>query len=531
MPLADENPYSEVLAGMFHTSVPATAESFHDRKRELGRLHALVARLEEGHPQWLAIIGPRKVGKTSLILELARQAATDTVRFILLDTFEAMPLSVEIFRRYAFRTLDAALSGELGTSLELAAQRPADYRAALQHSSRFASLPPEFRVEILNIPEQKLTGTTIQRFLELPERLAVEWGLRFIVAIDEFQELASLGSTRATSRIPDPLPLMRSVWQTHRGVSYVVSGSARAMLMEMVTSRHSPFFQHFGLMDLGPFEHREACQLLTEQAPQERPISAALADRAVRAIGGHPFYLQIIGETLTVYDPPYSEDDLKAATQDALFSRSGRLSLYFEHIYHRLVGRSTNLAAVLNCLADGPRRLTDIAKKIEAASGATARYIERLGDALQHLDDGHYAIDDHAFRLWLSWRQPGGSVVPMRILGNEAELRVAEHLARMGFDLIYQSRASRGAFDILAIRGAVQLGLQVKRSSLTVRFSKSHWSRMKADGERLGWRWVVAVVTVDDDVLILNPAKAGYGREVRLGKASIIENLLQWLDA
>ena len=43
---------------------------------------------------------------------------------------------------------------------------------------------------------------------------------------------------------------------------------------------------------------------------------------------------------------------------------------------------------------------------------------------------------------------------------------VAEHLARSGFELVYQSRGSRGAFDLLATRGAQQLGVQVKRSPL-----------------------------------------------------------------
>ncbi len=33
----------------------------------------------------------------------------------------------------------------------------------------------------------------------------------------------------------------------------------------------------------------------------------------------------------------------------------------------------------------------------------------------------------------------------MTVVGDEAEKTVARHLARLGFDLVYQSRASRGA--------------------------------------------------------------------------------------
>ncbi|WP_428266501.1 AAA family ATPase [Haliangium sp.] len=515
---------------MFDTSVPATASAFCDRRNELASLNAFVASLEDGHPRWLAIIGPRKVGKTSLLLEMARRSPARGTHFVLLDSFEEMPLSLEFFRRYALRTLDALIGHELGTSLELAALHPSEFRAELQSSPGFAALPAPLRAELLDLPEHELNGPRIQRYLDLPEVLAQTLERHIVVAIDEFQELAGLGGPGGSRRTPDPLPLMRSVWQRHRRVAYVISGSARAMLTELVTSRHSPFFQHFALMDLGPFSEHDAYAMLTKQAPPERPIPPALARKAVAALGGHPFYLQMLGEQLTAHEPPYRDEHLKDAVQELLFSRSGRLGLYFQNQYHQLVGRSINLAATLAHLAKGPHRLTEIATAIGAASGAAARYLDRLGDAVVHRDDGRYELLDQAFALWLRWRQPGGTVVPMRLLGDEAEARVAEHLARMGFELVYQSRGSRGAFDLLATRGAAQLGVQVKRSALSVRLSKAAWSRMKADSKRFGWRWVVAALTPDGDVLVLDPGKAGHGREVRLGPAAVIDNLLQWLD-
>lgn len=226
---------------------------------------------------------------------------------------------------------------------------------------------------------------------------------------------------------------------------------------------------------------------------------------------------------------PYDERSLKEALQDLLFSRSGRLSLYFQNEFDRLVGRSSHLAAVLEALADAPARLSDVATRVGVKSGDAARYLERLGDALRHRDDGTYALEDSTFGLWLRWRKPGGSVVPMSIVGDEAERRVAEHLAKMGFDLVYQSRASRGAFDLLALRGATQLGIQVKRSPLPLRFAKTAWSRMAADAKRLGWRWVVASVDAAGEVRTLDPAEVRRGKELRLDQDAVIENLLLWL--
>jgi Holliday junction resolvase len=135
------------------------------------------------------------------------------------------------------------------------------------------------------------------------------------------------------------------------------------------------------------------------------------------------------------------------------------------------------------------------------------------------------------FALWLRWRKPGGTIVPMAVIGDEAELEVARRLAEMGFELVYQSRASRGAFDLLGIRNGVQLGIQVKRSDLPLRFPKTVWSRLRADAEKLGWRFVLAAVSPSrGTVSFLSPETAAVRRAVVLDSRAVIDNLLAWLE-
>jgi hypothetical protein len=117
----------------------------------------------------------------------------------------------------------------------------------------------------------------------------------------------------------------------------------------------------------------------------------------------------------------------------------------------------------------------------------------------------------------------------MRVIGDEAEIAVAEHLSALGFDLVYQSKASRGAFDLLAIRGPDQLGVQVKRAAPPLRFAKREWSRMEADAARWGWRWAIAAFD-GSTVRVLDPSRAVVGREVRLAEAAVIDNVLRWID-
>lgn len=359
-------------------------------------------------------------------------------------------------------------------------QGAADLVHALAQHPAYARMSGDLRLLLSRLPELDLTAAAVRAVLDMPERLAEATGRHVLVAWDEFQELAALSSGR---RGFDPFPLMRSRWQHHRRVGYVVSGSERSTLLELATSSDSPFFQHFELMELGPFRREDAVRLWVELAPPDTPIPAPVAQRAYELLGGHPFYLQLLGEELIREPQPLRESALKAAVQRLLFSRTG------------------------------------------------VRYLERLGDAVEKTDDGRYRLSDPVFGRWLAWRRPGGTAIPMRLLGDDAEQAVATAIARLGFELVYQSRGSRGGFDLLALRGIDRLGVQVKRARLPLALTTEEWARLEADGDRYGWRWVVAVAHPEAGVRYLDPAQARVRKTVRLHEEAVIANLLLWLQS
>lgn len=510
---------------MFQTSTPVVGDGFQNRETDLQGLARSIERLSAGAPQWVAILGPRKIGKTSLVLEAARRVKAGTLRVVAMDVQELGPVSMEFFRRLALRIVDAAIGSELGESLERLVKQPSTYRKLLQKVARFESLPAALRSELFELVEGDVTPDRVANWLDMPEELAEALDLRFVIALDEFQELDGLNQKGFNSFV-----LLRSKWQKHRRTAYFISGSARSMLLSLVNSQKSPFFQHFHIHDLRPFDHQAAVDLLQRLSPLDHPIRSDVAELSVRTLSGHPFYLQLLGEELTERGGPADLPALKEALQRLLFSRTGRLALFFENEFQRLVGRSTLLAATLDALAEGPATLTAVSKAIRAKSGATVNYLERLQDAVTKSDDGRYALTDSVFALWLRWRRPGGTVVPMSVVGDEGEIAVACELSSMGFDLVYQSRASRGAFDLLATRGSAQLGVQVKRSPLPLRFPKRVWARMEAEAARFNWRWVVAAVTPEGAITVLDPAKRIVRNEVLLGTDAEVVNLPRWLD-
>jgi AAA+ ATPase superfamily predicted ATPase len=513
-----------VICGMFRTSTPALGPGFHNRKSELAVLSRAINGLMAGKPQWVAVLGPRKIGKTSLVMQATRQSITEQLKVVTLDVQDQGPVSPKVFRRLAIRVLDAVFGSELGESLERLASQPAAYRALLQQSERFASLSASLRGEALELVEGKISPERVGAWLDLPEQLAHALDLYFVVALDEFQELDGM------RREINAIPLMRSRWQKHQRASYFISGSARSLLLGLVQSPQAPFFQHFKILELGPFTAEAAMELLQEESRPENPVSKEVAELAVKTLGGHPFYVQLLGEELVEHSGAPDLPALKAALQKLLFSRTGRLALYFEGEFQKLVGRSTFLATTLDALAEGPASLTAISKIIQTSSGSTVSYLERLQDAVARKETGIYELVDPTFALWLRWRRPGGTVIPMTIIGDEAEQAVSKTLSAMGFDLVYQSKGSRGAFDLLATRGSLQLGVQVKRSGLPLRFKQVEWSRMIAEGQSLKWRWIVASVSPTGGVYMLDPAKALVRRGVCLSEKAVIGNLLRWLD-
>lgn len=510
---------------MFRASAPVTATGFHNRQSELSELLSAFESLQQGAPRWLAVLGQRKIGKTSLILEAARRSPATKV--IVLDVLEYAPLTVELFRVLALRGIDALLAESAGTSLARLASDPEAFQAAMIANPLVATLPAALRVELARLPRSTANAESVRIWLQLLEDLAAALHQHLVVAIDEVQELAGLSSARF-----EPFPVMRAVWQRHERVSYIISGSSPSVLRELVTARHSPFFQHFKLLELGPLSKTDAVALLTSGAPSDRPIDLRIAERIYDFVGGHPFYLQVVGEALVSTDPPYDESSMKAMFQSLVFSRTGRLALYFQNQYQRAVGQASTLAAVVEAIAQHPgARLTEAARLIGASAASTSRYLDRLGDLVIRDDQGLFRLADPLFATWIRWRSPGGTVVPMSVIGDDAELAVARLLADCGFELVYQSRASRGAFDLLALRGPTQLGIQVKRTALPLRFQKSEWNRMQADAHRWGWRWTVAAAGPDGSVRLLDPARATLGREIRLHDDAAIDNILAWIEA
>lgn len=496
----------------FAPTVPATGDAFLDRVDEMARLDRVLLAVEAGRPRWAALVGPRKIGKSSLLAEWQRRVGAGRAAWVSLDLFREPP-GPDFLRRWTGRVLDAFLAPEVGASVEGALLDAARWRSLLLASPTFQALAVGTQSWLLGVPGSHPTADWTRPALELPELLAQQSGRPGIVVIDEFQEL--LGS-RALPGDGDVAPRLRGTWQHHVHVTYVISGSAQHTLEQLVSQRRSAFFDHFDLMRVGPLPPAEATELLARVAG--RPVSPDAAAGALAVVGGHPFCLHALGDALLAGNGEIALHEVKSALQALLFSSDGRLALHYEQAYREVARSSASAAVALERLARGPARLADLGRELGVASGAIATTLSRLGEAVTKRPDGQYTLADPVLATWLAWRAPGGSTVPMRALGDEGERRAAEALAARGFELVYQSRGSRGAFDLLAIRHGRTLGVQVKRGRGRLR--RAERERLLADAVKLRVAAIIAVVT-PDEVVTFHEAHSN----------EEIANLPRWFDA
>lgn len=362
--------------------------------------------------------------------------------------------------------------------------------------------------------------------VDLPQRVSELLRAPVVIALDEFQELARLPRPRKGGLSgQDVYAVLRSRWQGHEGVMYLVAGSRVTALRELLFDEHAPFFQHFTPLGVGPFDEPDARALLESHfAASGIAVPDPVIDRLLEDVGTLPFYLQVVGATLVDYLGEGTADlgAWRRSLDRCLFQPDGVLNLFFRNQFDRVVGRSGMLARVLVALRE-PLALGDLAERIGTSSGAAGTYVRRLAqDDAVTKEDGRYVVPDPCFRLWLQSQEDLGGLAPPSIIGDISERRVTEALAALGLRVIYQSRASRGAFDLLGLAWGRELAIQVKTGEAPVRVAASEVHRMQDEARRMGWIPLLAVAG-SGDVLFFDLASVNVGRKKTVSFGAQIE--------
>jgi len=248
---------------------------FTNREQDLEKLYK---NLTQGINTML--ISPRRWGKSSLVERLILELKTKNpeIKVVSLDLF-SVSSEEEFLEMFAKEVIKAS-----STIWQEWLQTGKDF---------FKQLTPILSVGIDPINDFSLGFDWKQlkkhrsEILELPEKIANDKKCRFIICLDEFQNLATFHEFESLEKS------MRAVWQRQKSVSYCLYGSKRHMMTDIFNNPSKPFYRFGDIILLQKIKREKWISFIIESfAKTKKEISPALAQLIPALMQDHSWYVQ-----------------------------------------------------------------------------------------------------------------------------------------------------------------------------------------------------------------------------------------------
>ena len=259
----------------FQFGTLATEENFIDREEDRAMLKQLLC----SHIN-VMLISPRRWGKSSLVKKAMGELCKEQplIKACYIDAF-SIGSEAEFYRTFASQVIACA-----STKMERWIDDARKFLTGVIPQIVVNDQVTDFLAFDLKFVPQERDKMTI---LQLPEILAKEKGIKIIVCIDEFQQLANLPEYK------DMEGKMRSAWQQQQQTSYCLYGSKRNMMLNIFNNPNSPFYR-FGQVIFMQKIAKEHWIPFIMGAFQKtnKSISVELAERICDTVECHSWYLQ-----------------------------------------------------------------------------------------------------------------------------------------------------------------------------------------------------------------------------------------------
>ena len=360
----------------------ATDENFTDREKETEHLVNNFESLIN-----TVIISPRRWGKSSLVHRAADIAmrADKNIRICTIDLFNVK--TEEQFYTVLARNLIQ------GT--------PSRWEEAVENAKKFFSrLVPKISVgagpgnEISIDFDWEEMKSNPDEILDLSERIAEAKGVKIVVCIDEFQNIAEF---------EDPLFFQRRLrahWQRHKKVSYCLYGSKRHMMMEVFTDSSMPFYKFGDIFFLNKIDTEHFIPFITERfSSTGKSITEDASRNIVSLADNHPYYVQQLSQLSWLRTS--GQCDVETVVK-AHLSLVEQLSLLFSNLMETLTFQQT---CYLHALIAGEKSITSAETMyryhISSATAASRSLKALIKKDILDSKSGEISFQDPIFEYWL----------------------------------------------------------------------------------------------------------------------------------
>ena len=259
----------------FQFGTLATDDNFIDRTED----RALLKQLLSSHIN-VMLISPRRWGKSSLVKKAMTELSQEDkkVRICYIDAF-SIGSETEFYQTFASRVIACASS-----KAERWIEDAKKFLTGVVPQIVVNDQVTDFMAFQLRFAPQERDKMTI---LQLPELLSAEKGIKIIVCIDEFQQLANLPTYK------DMEGKMRSVWQQQQLTSYCLYGSKRNMMLNIFNNSNSPFYRFGQVIFMQKIAKEHWIPFIQSSFKKTgKSIAPKLAERICTTVACHSWYLQ-----------------------------------------------------------------------------------------------------------------------------------------------------------------------------------------------------------------------------------------------
>ncbi|MBW2975659.1 AAA family ATPase [Candidatus Woesearchaeota archaeon] len=387
---------------------PVSGKEFFDRNKEMAILFSTLRDFESGTKRNIAIIGLRKIGKTSLITEFIRRLNKNTPSTICLSIYlpEQNPHNF-------FRGCMGSIINELFRLMKF---QPKTGTLSLENALRIIEHDfPRTALAITNLEvfvRKRNLEEAFSYLFDVLEVVKKETGNSLIVFLDEFQRL-----TEYERDIKSPIDKFRERIMRQKEILYIISGSAVGMLNRLISSTKSPLYGHFERMYLRGFGFKDTYHFIVSKKPITLSIGDGLIGFLYEITNGNPFYLDILVHNMVrtcgfEKKKRVSKDFVEDSLINQIFSKEGSIYSYFDSLIEQSLEKrgSTYYTEILKSIASGDRRPSEISKATNINLTTLPVYLKKLQEleiirksepTKKKSKITEYEFIDSLFELWI----------------------------------------------------------------------------------------------------------------------------------
>ena len=313
------------------------------------------------------IISPRRWGKSSLVTKAIKSAKAEQkdILFVRMNIFKC-ETPQEFYSLFAKKTME-----EISSSAESLLSNAKEFIARLLPKLTISDPLSQYEIALgVDVKSNPID----EDILDLPQQIAEKKKKKIVVCIDEFQQIGEFAETLKFQKT------LRSHWQSHPDVAYILYGSKKHMMLHIFGEYNSPFYRFGDMMFLPKIANEEWRKFIVERFEDtKKSITTDLAGYLAEQVENHPYYVQQLAQYTWLRT---QQTCTKTIVDEALQAMLDSLNLQFVNLMDTFTEKQRNF---LCAVSEGAKKLSsvDTLQRYQLGTSGNLRIIK---DALKKRD-------------------------------------------------------------------------------------------------------------------------------------------------